>query len=349
MDVKFTADEQLLTRSQFREGVFGRDKHKCVICGMAGQDAHHIMERRLFPDGGYYLSNGATVCAYHHMLAEQTILGVEALRIAIQAEEPVLPPGYYPDEIYDKWGNVILPNGMRARGELFFDESVQKALAPVLHLFTNRFKYPRTWHLPWSPGYTKDDRVLSQATVESWMGQPVIVTEKMDGENTTMYRDYIHARSIEYEARFDRDRIKALHARIAWQLDSDMRICGENLVAKHSIPYENLPHYFMIFGIWINNRCLSWEDTATFAKLLGIPTVPVLWSGQWDDFVWDTQHDFMNFVKQEGYVIRPAGEFTLREYPTRVGKYVRKGHVQDTHGHWTRRRIEWNGIAESVE
>ena len=348
-DVKFMADEQLLTRDQFRKDVFARDKHKCVICGVVGQDAHHIMERRLFPDGGYYLSNGATVCAYHHMLAEQTILGVEALRIAIQVTHPALPPGYYPDEIYDKWGNFVLPNGMRTRGELFFDESVRKALLPALHFFTNRFKYPRTFHLPWSPGITSDDRVLSQATVESWRGQEVVITEKMDGENTTMYKDYIHARSIEYEPRFDRDRVKAFHARIGWQLDEGLRICGENLTATHSIRYENLPHYFMIFGIWNNNICLSWKDTTELAETLGIPTVPVLWQGRWDEFVPDIQHDFMNFAKQEGYVVRPAEAFTLREYSTRVGKYVRKGHVQETHGHWTRRRVEYNGIVEGVK
>ena len=54
--------QEPLTRDQFRNGVFARDGHKCVLCQAPGQDAHHIMERRLFPDGGYYLDNGATVC-----------------------------------------------------------------------------------------------------------------------------------------------------------------------------------------------------------------------------------------------------------------------------------------------
>jgi hypothetical protein len=49
----------LLTRDQFREAVFARDKHKCVICKEPAKDAHHIMERRLFTEtdelGGYFL------------------------------------------------------------------------------------------------------------------------------------------------------------------------------------------------------------------------------------------------------------------------------------------------------
>lgn len=38
----------LLSRDAFREAVFTRDNHKCVICGKEAQDAHHnhIMERR---------------------------------------------------------------------------------------------------------------------------------------------------------------------------------------------------------------------------------------------------------------------------------------------------------------
>ncbi len=51
-----------MTRDDFRNAVFARDNHRCVICGEPAKDAHHILERRLFPDGGYYLNNGASLC-----------------------------------------------------------------------------------------------------------------------------------------------------------------------------------------------------------------------------------------------------------------------------------------------
>lgn len=69
----------LLTRDEFREGVFKRDNHKCVICGKPAQDAHHIMEKRLFDNCGYYLDNGASLCGKHHIEAEQTILSCEKI------------------------------------------------------------------------------------------------------------------------------------------------------------------------------------------------------------------------------------------------------------------------------
>lgn len=42
----------LLSRDKFRQSVFDRDSHKCVICGDGPEvgvfiDAHHILERRL--------------------------------------------------------------------------------------------------------------------------------------------------------------------------------------------------------------------------------------------------------------------------------------------------------------
>ncbi len=39
-------------------------------------------------------------------------------------------------------------------------------------------KYPRTPHLPWSPGGTRDDRRL--ASVSRLLDQELVITEKLD-------------------------------------------------------------------------------------------------------------------------------------------------------------------------
>lgn len=119
---------RLLTRDEFRNSVFERDGHKCVVCGKPAKDAHHIIERRLFSDGGYYLDNGASLCEEHHIEAEKTCISVDYLRECIGAEEIILPEHFYRDIEYDKWGNIVMPNGTRVKGELFYDESVQKIL-----------------------------------------------------------------------------------------------------------------------------------------------------------------------------------------------------------------------------
>ncbi len=98
---------KLLTREEFKQAVFERDKHKCVCCDRAAVDAHHIMERKLFPDGGYVLENGASLCERCHLFAEETSISAATIRSAIGAA-PVLPPGFSAGIEYDKWGNAIV-------------------------------------------------------------------------------------------------------------------------------------------------------------------------------------------------------------------------------------------------
>jgi hypothetical protein len=189
-----------LTRTAFREAVFTRDRHHCVVCQHPAIDAHHLLERRLWNDGGYHLANGVSLCAEHHLEAEMTTLSVEDLRCAAGITQVLVPDQLEASECYDKWGNPKLANGQRLRGPLFEDESVQKILSAgaVLHLFTHWVKYPRTMHMPWSESVSDDDRTLR--SVDGFIGRRVIVTEKPDGENTTFYRNKIHARSLESKA-----------------------------------------------------------------------------------------------------------------------------------------------------
>ncbi|MBQ69800.1 hypothetical protein CL689_07165 [Candidatus Saccharibacteria bacterium] len=325
---------QLITRDQFREQVFARDGHKCVFCGNTEVYAHHIIERRLWPDGGYYLANGASVCNEHHLECEQTTISVEQVREACGISTVMVPPHLYPDQPYDKWGNPVLSSGQRLRGELFFDESVQKILAKggALDLFSNRVKYPRTHHLPWSDGVNDDDRVLT--SISQFEGKRVIVTRKMDGENTSMYRDFIHARSIDGRSHPSRDWVKQFWSSISAEIPQDWRICGENLFAKHSIGYQDLPSYFLGFSIWNEkNICLDWDSTMEYFAILGITPVEVIYDGVFDQKKIQGLWDESKWEIEEGYLVRLASEIPYAEFRHLVGKFVRKGHVQ-TGKHW---------------
>lgn len=327
--------DKLLTRDAFREGVFARDKHQCVFCGRPAADAHHILERRLWPDGGYYLSNGASVCGEHHILCEQTVLSVEDVRAACGITKPTLPPHLYCDQSYDKWGNPVLANGQRLRGELFYDESVQKILGEggVLHLFGERVKYPRTHHVPWSPGVNDDDRVLHD--LSAFHGRRVIASLKMDGECTSMYQSGIHARSTDSASHPSRNLVKSFHARICGDIPQGWRVCGENLYAEHSIAYRNLQSYFMGFSVWDDrNQCLPWDETQEWFALLGIQPVPVLYDGLFDAALLRKLHKpVVDGQEHEGWVLRVADGFRYGAFRQCVAKFVRAGHVQ-TAKHW---------------
>lgn len=340
----------LLTREEFRRSVFARDSHKCVFCDEMAADAHHIMERRLWPDGGYYLENGASVCADHHLECEQTLISVEEVAQACGITRILVPPHLYPDQAYDKWGNPVLPNGTRLRGELFFDESVQKVLneGGVLHLFSPWVKYPRTFHLPWSEGVHNDDRVIG--SLAAFVGKRVIVTEKMDGENTTLYRDYTHARSVDGRSHPSRNWVKQFWSNFSSDIPDGWRVCGENLYAKHSIGYDSLPTYFMGFSIWNDrNLCLSWEETREWFSLLGITPVTVLYDGVFNEKEVRKLWNGEDWAQREGYVLRLAEPIGYGEFRHKVAKFVRKGHVR-TIKHWMHGQpLEKNGLRDGQD
>ena len=360
----------LLTREAFREAVFTRDNHKCVNCEEPAVDAYHIMERRLWDDGGYYLDNGASLCSVCHLLAESTVLSCEEIRLKAGINKILLPPHLSRDLRWDKWGNPYNQDGTRSRGELFYDKSVQKILrkGKVLDNFRKYTKYPRTYHLPWSPGRTRDDRVMSN-TEQLVNAKEVVITEKMDGENTTLYSDYIHSRSIDSERHPSQSWVRNFWAKMRWEIPDGWRLCGENLYAKHSIYYNNLPGYFLLFSVWNEkNECLSWKDTVEIATMLRIPLIPILYIGPYDKRVIDRLNTFIlgntiltsklqekttkiaessnnfedptnidrqeeNTNQHEGYVIRDSNKFPMSEFSSRVGKFVRPGHVESSH-HW---------------
>jgi len=341
----------LLTRNEFRAGALKRDNNRCVICKAPAQDVHHIIERRLFDDGGYYLENAASLCGQHHIEAERTTLSCDIIREATGISNVVLPPHLYEEYAYDKWGNIIMPNNTRIKGELFYDESVQKILTDggVLSLFSKYVKHPRIHHVPWSADADPDDRFLD--STEQFVDCEIVVTEKMDGEQTTMYDDHIHARSVDGESHPSQSYVRQLHSRIGYNIPENWRVCGENMYAKHSILYHDLESYFYVHSIWNDrNECLSWDDTVTWAKLLDLEIVPLLYRGLYDEKLVKSLHKSVRGEHEcEGYVMRIADAFSFSKYRKCVGKYRREGHLKTAPHNWKRNQTEQNQLKSRVD
>lgn len=282
-------------------------------CGDPAQDAHHIIERRLWPDGGYYLANGASLCGPCHIKAEKNYLTPVELRKKAGIIEEILPPNVPSGT--DKWGE------------------------PMTYI-----KYPRTPHLPWSPGATDDD--IRKTGFPELETREVVVLEKMDGENTTMYRDHIHARSLEPSYHPSRTWVGNLHGAIKHEIPEGWRICGENLQAVHSIKYDALHSFFQVFSIWNDeNICLSWDETVEWTELLGLSTVPVIWRGKYDDdMIMHKTTNILDFDRNEGYVVRLVGSFHYDDFIKYVGKFVRANHVQSSE-HWRSGQMTENKMA----
>lgn len=204
-----------------------------------------------------------------------------------------------------------------------------------------RTKYPKTWHLPWSNGNPSNDK--THPTDELFHGKDVVVTLKMDGENTTLYGDGLHPRSLIMDNHPSRDWVKKMHGEIAHEIPHNWRICGENLYAQHSIVYKDLPTYFMVFSIWEDGACFDWDTTEEYCKELKLTTVPVIYRGTYSKEL--IEHIFRSSYEKEheGYVVRLASGFKLEDFTKSLAKYVRPNHIQ-TDEHWMNKKVEPNGL-----
>ena len=213
-------------------------------------------------------------------------------------------------------------------------------------------KYGRTYHYPFSPGTSSDDRINYDYITDLSPIKELIHTEKLDGENNCLSRYGVFARS--HAAPTTSPWTNALRQR--WEQVrhdlGELEIFGENLFAIHSIRYEKLPAHFFVFAIREQDTWLSWDETRFYAQLLDFPTVPELGRVKAPLHVSNIEASVCSLASQpsqfgsvdaetgipctrEGVVSRDAGSYTTAEFPHRVFKYVRKGHVQ-TNEHWTR-------------
>lgn len=190
-------------------------------------------------------------------------------------------------------------------------------------------KFPKIFHFPWSPNLQNDDKMLPDVSV--FHGKNVVVTEKLDGENTGMTSKVVHARSLDSRDHASRHWVKALHGQIKRDIPEEWQIFGENMFAEHSIRYENLTTFLYVFLIVNENgMCFSWQKTKEWSDILGLQVVPEIYVGPWDEDAVQACHTGKSRYgkDQEGYVVRNIDAFHLSEFQQNVAKCVRHNHVR---------------------
>lgn len=200
------------------------------------------------------------------------------------------------------------------------------------------YSYPRTPHLPESPGATSDDKHASKETLAYLKsGIELVSTIKMDGGNISAYRDAFHGRSKDSGTQAWDTYAKQIWSRIRFDIPEGWRLSCESMYARRSVAYEDLESPLYIIGIWNEqNKLISWDDTVEWAEMLGLPTVPLIYKGtnfKEASTLWGKNYDPET---SEGFVIRDAGEIPYDEFGQRVAKYVRANHVR-TSADWRHR------------
>lgn len=222
-------------------------------------------------------------------------------------------------------------------------------------------KYPRTPHITGSrlqPG----DADLNVIARELLRGLPVVIEEKLDGSNCALSFDdqsnlVLQSRGHALtggprERQFDLFKRWARH-HLPWlrhTLGPHYIMYGEWLFARHTIPYDQLPHYFLEFDILDrqSNQFLSTECRQDLLTGGPVISAPILASGMVDDL--------------DGYLTRSTcssselmeGLYLKHEDHGQVlgrCKYVRPTFLQaveESGEHWMDRPIEQNRLRPGV-
>lgn len=226
-------------------------------------------------------------------------------------------------------------------------------------------KFPRTYHLPWSPGKGKDDKVHAQ--VPFLLNRPIVITEKLDGENQCWTYSDFHLRSEDSKGGALRSFSKGYWASIRHELIPGYFYFVEDISNVHSIKYPDMSNKLFLIAICDTIEpntmtWLSWHDVEYEATRIGLPTVPVLHIGEHSTI----QQLITNLAtlhptslggniewtpgliskrvpeeyQMEGVVVRQAKHFD--DWTAYTAKYVRKNHVQsDSHWLETQLKKKW--------
>lgn len=156
-------------------------------------------------------------------------------------------------------------------------------------------RYPRTHHLAGSrlqPG----DHDLAQIPLAVLRGAHCVIEEKLDGANAGLSLDDDGRLRLQSRGHALTGGAREKHwdlfkqwahtheAALTARLAGGLVIYGEWLYAKHTIFYDQLPHYFLEFDIRDAGGAF-WSTPRRAAHLAGSPiaAVPVLWQGTVED------------------------------------------------------------------
>lgn len=222
------------------------------------------------------------------------------------------------------------------------------------------FRFPTTPHLAWlaKDGMPRDDKVLSPAEAQALLSGDVVVEEKLDGANLGLSLSPDGALRAQNRGQYLSEPYVGQFARLpAWLaqresglhavLRPELRLFGEWCAARHSLDYDTLPDWFLLFDVYDRRKGRFWSTARrnALAAEVGLVTVPQVSSGRTTlsvlkQLVMDTPSRYRAGLPLEGVVVRrESGEWCEAR-----AKLVRPDFAHAINTHWRKRAIEWNRV-----
>ena len=170
-----------------------------------------------------------------------------------------------------------------------------------------------------------------------FVGEDVVVTEKLGGGNTLLHAGKVYARSVSVPS--DDRWMAMVKKHLAWKVrESDIYLDGEDIYDVHGIAYEPVVERATFHAIALRSgdgAFATFAEADVYATHREPPVVPILFRGWFCSIgeigaFMEHAHDKPSMLggEREGVVIRLARGFPVEEFQDNVCESVRIGHVQ---------------------
>lgn len=222
------------------------------------------------------------------------------------------------------------------------------------------FRFPTTPHLFWlaREGVPRDGKVLSPREAEELLSGVVVVEEKLDGANLGFSLAPDGELRAQNRGQYLSEPLPKQFMRVPpWLaqhelglrklLRPELILFGEWCAARHSLGYDRLPDWFLLFDVYDRFSARFWtaKKRDALAAEAGVFTVPIVSSGPTTlgalrELVNRSPSLYRTGLPMEGVVVRRES----REWCEARAKLIHPDFVQAIDNHWRKLAIEWNRV-----
>lgn len=223
---------------------------------------------------------------------------------------------------------------------------------------TDFYRFPHTPHLAWfGKGKPRDDKVLTTSEVREFLSGLVVLEEKVDGANLGLsvgpdgiLRAQNRGQYLQrpYKGQFSRldAWLTCYELALADALGENLILFGEWLAATHSIVYDLLPDFFLVFDVYDRSVGRFWSTARrnALAEHLGLRAIRNMGNQHFE------LPELKQIVLQSSSAYRQGsceGIYLRREdadWLVSRTKLVHPDFVQGMGEHWRSHTLRWNRL-----
>lgn len=223
------------------------------------------------------------------------------------------------------------------------------------------FRFPHTPHLTWlGEGRPRDDKVLTIAEANQFLQKSVVLEEKIDGANLGISVGPDGVLRAQNRGQYLQPPFKGQFSRLnSWIASHNLALVdalGQNLIlfgewaaATHSIVYDRLPDFFLVFDIYdrLEGRFWSTRRRDILAEQNGLALVPTIGAGHFT--LTELKQRVLNAQSTchsggcEGIYLRQENA----DWLVARAKLVHPDFVQGIGAHWRLHALRWNSVMQA--